>query len=95
VNVQVGLRVLPWIIHDQPHGQCKRLQAPADCTCSIWNTRARPHLRMTCARVTTTPGRRRCVRSMRALVSCLRRLAGFNHGDSILAARWPRAEPCL
>jgi len=58
VNVQVGLRVLPWIIHDQPHGQCRRLQAPADCTCSIWNTRARPHLRMICARVTTTPGRR-------------------------------------
>jgi hypothetical protein len=26
VNVLVGPRVLPRIIHDQPHGQCKRLQ---------------------------------------------------------------------
>jgi hypothetical protein len=26
VNVPVGPRVLPRIIHDQPHGQCKRLQ---------------------------------------------------------------------
>ena len=45
VNVQVGLRVLPRIIHDQPHGQCNG-SSPADCPCSIWNIRARPHLRM-------------------------------------------------
>ena len=28
-------------------------------------------------------------------VSCPCRLAGFSHGDSIAAARWPRAERCL
>ena len=67
VNVQVGLRVLPRIIHDQPHGQCKRLQPRADCTCTIWNTRAWPHLRIVYARVTTTPGRRHVRTSARSL----------------------------
>jgi hypothetical protein len=37
----------------------------------------------------------KCVRSTRAPLYCLCRLAGFSHGDSVPAARWARAEPCL
>ena len=40
VNVQVGPRVLPRIIHDQPHGQCKRLQ-PRRTACAPSGTPAR------------------------------------------------------
>ena len=45
VNVQVAPGVLPRIIHDQSHGQCKRLQ-PRRTARAPSGTPARPHLRM-------------------------------------------------
>jgi hypothetical protein len=58
VNVLVGPRVLPRIIHDQSHGQCND-PSPADSLCSIWNIRTWPRQRMsTRGWVTTSPGRR-------------------------------------
>ena len=58
VNVRVGLRVPPRIIQTSHTGSVTA-PAPADSSCSIWNTRAWPRQRMVVyARVTTSPGRR-------------------------------------
>jgi hypothetical protein len=71
VKVQVGPRVLPRIIHDQPHGQCNG-SSPGDCSCSIWNSRTRPHLQWFTA-VTTSLGRRH-ERALVAVAGVARRM---------------------
>ena len=57
VNVQPGPRVLPRIIHDQPHGQCKRLQ-PRPTARAPSGTPARDRTCGWFTRVTTSPCRR-------------------------------------
>ena len=57
VNVQVGPKVLPRIIHDQPHRQCKRLQ-PWRTARAPSGTPAHDRTYGWFARMTTTPGQR-------------------------------------